>query len=77
MFDSSYIGLYIFVFFIVPFLKSINILAFLHAVGIRLSDKHLVYILPFFISLSAAPTSRDVISGISFESVCIMVLCSV
>ena len=69
--------------------------------GIRFSDKHLVYSLAsvfdiisspafnvsmfiwslpvavsFFISRNAASTSRDVISGTSFGSVWIMVLCS-
>ena len=79
--------------------KIITILAFFHVVGIRFSDKHLVYSLAsvfemvsspafnvsmfmwllsvlIFISRSAASTSHDVISGTSFESVWIVILCS-
>ena len=101
MFDSRCIGLLFLRSFLFRFLKIIAILAFFHAVGIRFSDKHLVYslanvfemvsspafnvsmfiwslpvVVPFFISRIAYSTSHDLISGISFGSVWITVLCS-
>ena len=43
MFDSRHIDLHFLRFFLFPFLKIITILPFVHAVGIRLTDKHFVY----------------------------------
>ena len=87
--------------FLFHFLKIITILTFFHVVGIRLSDKQLVYnlasvfqmvpfpaftvlmfiwLLPvaalFVIPRSAASTSYDAISGISFGLVWIKILCT-
>ena len=41
--------------FLFPFLKIIIILAFFHAAGIRLSDKHLVYSLASVFEMVSAP----------------------
>ena len=41
--------------FLFPFLKIIIILAFFHAVGIRLSEKHLVYSLPSVFQMVSSP----------------------
>ena len=43
MFDSRHIDMYFLRSFLFPFLKIIIILAFFHVVGIRISDKHVVY----------------------------------
>ena len=43
IFDCKHIRLIFLRFFFFPFLKTISILVFFHAVGIRLSDTYLVY----------------------------------
>ena len=42
-------------FFLLPFLKIITILAFFHAMGIRLSDKQLVYSLASVFEMVSSP----------------------
>ena len=55
MFDSRHIGLYILKSFLFSFLKLITIIAFFHAKGIRLSDKHLVYSLASVFKMVFSP----------------------
>ena len=50
MFDSRHIGFIFLRFSLFLFLKIINILAFFHAAGIRLSDRYLVYSLASIVS---------------------------
>ena len=52
MFDSRHIGLYLLKSFLFPFLK---VITFFHAVGIRLSDKHLVYSLASVFEIVYSP----------------------
>ena len=55
MFDSRHIGLFFLRSFLFPFLKISTIIAFFHAVGIRLSDKHLVYSLASVFKMVSSP----------------------
>ena len=55
MFDGIHIGLKFLRSFLFPFLKIITTLAFFHAVGIRLSDKHLVYSLASVFEMVFSP----------------------
>ena len=55
MFDSRHIGMQFLRSFLFPFLKFVIILAFFHAVCIRLSDKHLVYRLASVLEMVSSP----------------------
>ena len=55
MFDSRHIGLEFLRSFLFPFLKIITILTFFHVVGIRFSDKHLVYSLANVFEMVSSP----------------------
>ena len=55
MLDSGHIGLEFLRSFLFPFLKIIIILGFFHAVGICLSDKHLMYSLASVFEMVSYP----------------------
>ena len=87
MFDIRHIGLSFLRSVLFPFLKIFILLAFFHAVRIRLSEKYLLYSLASVFEMVSSPafnvsmciwslpsTSHDVISGASLGSVWIMVL---
>ena len=57
--STLYIGLYLLRSFLFPFLKIITILSFFHAVGIRLSDKHLEYSLASVFEMELSSLSHS------------------